>query len=60
MSEGEPARVTRVELEIVPPSGLPAGLRAALMRVAERCTVHNSLRHPPEVTFALAPARSAA
>ncbi|HTZ43185.1 MAG TPA: OsmC family protein [Jatrophihabitans sp.] len=45
-----PARVTEVRLEIVAPGSLPAGRRDALLAVASRCTVHNTLVAPPAIT----------
>lgn len=47
-----PARVTRVDVRLTPPAGLPDDRRDALLAVASHCTVHNSLTQPPDVTVA--------
>jgi uncharacterized OsmC-like protein len=44
-----PARVTTVDVRITAPPALPGDRRAALLAVASRCTVHNSLADPPDV-----------
>lgn len=44
-----PARVDTVQLHVELPEGIPDKRRETLLAVIERCTVHNSLRHPPEV-----------
>jgi putative redox protein len=48
-----PARVGTVRLTIHVPGGLPPGREAALLAVASHCTVHNTLRHPPDITIEL-------
>jgi putative redox protein len=48
-----PARVGKVRLTIWVPGGIPPGREAALLAVASHCTVHNTLRHPPEVAIEL-------
>jgi putative redox protein len=60
MSEDRPARVASVNLQVHVPDVLPANRRDALHAVIEHCTVHNSLRQPPEVTIELEVAREAA
>ncbi len=52
-AEDRPARVGRIELVVHLPSGFPEDRRAALAAVVEHCTVHNSLRRPPEVEISL-------
>lgn len=53
-SMGErPARVAAVRVALTVPEGVPADRRAALLAVASHCTVHNSLRQPPEVSVEL-------
>jgi uncharacterized OsmC-like protein len=47
-----PARVSRVQMHIDAPH-LPAGLGPRLMKVVEHCTVHNTLRQPPEIVVEL-------
>jgi putative redox protein len=44
----EPSRVGTLRLAIEWPS-LPQKRRAAAARAAEACTVHATLRHPPEI-----------
>lgn len=55
MSEQRPARVASIEIDVVLPSELSPARRDALQRVVEHCTVHNSLRVPPEVVTSIAP-----
>lgn len=52
----EHARVNRVRLEVSAPEPVPAELRDGLQEAMERCTVHNALHQPPEVTISLAEA----
>jgi putative redox protein len=56
MATDRPARVAAVRMRILPPSGLPEERSAGLLAVASHCTVHNTLRHPPEVEIELASA----
>ncbi|MFF4541873.1 OsmC family protein [Streptomyces aureus] len=49
MATDRPARVDSVRLVVVPPPELPAERRAAMLAVASHCTVHNTLREPPEI-----------
>ena len=53
MASDQPARISDVRLAIHVPSGVPADRRQALLAVAAHCTVHNTLRKPPEVTITL-------
>ncbi len=53
MATDRPARIADVQLVIHVPSGIPPERRQALMAVASHCTVHNTLRQPPEVTISL-------
>jgi uncharacterized OsmC-like protein len=48
-----PARISRIHVRMALPPGFPEQRRAALMAVVEGCTVHNSLRQPPEVRIEL-------
>ncbi len=50
MAEDKPPRVSSVELRVIPPAPIPADRMAALQRVVEHCTVHNSIRFEPDVT----------
>jgi putative redox protein len=49
-----PARVASVRLVVTAP-GLPDDLRDSFAAVVSHCTVHNSLRRPPEVSFVVHP-----
>jgi putative redox protein len=57
MSPDRPARVAIITLRLLTPP-LEENRRRALLAVVDHCTVHNSLRTPPEVRVRLAePAR---
>ena len=47
------SRIAAVSLRVETPRAIPEDLRPALTRVLERCTVHESLRNPPSVSFDL-------
>lgn len=47
------SRVAAVAIRVVVPGGVPDALRPALMRTLEHCTVHESLREAPTVSFDL-------
>lgn len=49
----KPARVGDVTLRIVVPAGVPVARRAALLAMAEHCTVHNTLTVPPQIDITL-------
>jgi putative redox protein len=49
MSRDAPARVSSISIEMALPADFPLERREVLLRIAERCTVHNSLRSAPEV-----------
>ncbi|MCK2214434.1 OsmC family protein [Actinomadura sp. ATCC 31491] len=53
LAADRPARVAEIRLRVSAP-GVPEQRRAGLLAVASHCTVHNSLRQPPEVTVELA------
>ncbi|MGO8960459.1 MAG: OsmC family protein [Streptosporangiaceae bacterium] len=53
MASDRPARISDVHIAICVPSGVPVDRRQALLAVASHCTVHNTLRQPPEVTITL-------
>ena len=58
MSADRPARVASITLRLLVPQPLEEHRRRALLAVVDHCTVHNSLRTPPEVRVTLAePAR---
>lgn len=46
-----PARVGDITIRLKVPEGVPDDKRAPLLAVASHCTVHNSLRTPPEVSI---------
>jgi uncharacterized OsmC-like protein len=52
-----PARVAAVDMEIQLPASLPPERRAGLLAQAAHCTVHNTIRHTPDIAIRLAPAR---
>jgi putative redox protein len=54
MSADRPARVATITLRLLLPQPLEANRRRALLAVVDHCTVHNSLRIPPEVRVTLA------
>src|SRR5512133_832785 len=54
MSPDRPARVATITLRVLLPQPLEENRRRALLAVIDHCTVHNSLRTPPEVRFTLA------
>jgi uncharacterized OsmC-like protein len=49
MSEDRPARVIAVRMSVDVPTALRDDVREGLRRAVEHCTVHNSLRTPPDV-----------
>jgi putative redox protein len=54
MSPDRPARVATITLRLLLPQPLEDNRRRALLAVVDHCTVHNSLRIPPEVRVTLA------
>ena len=54
MSPDRPARVATITLRLLVPGPLEENRRRALLAVVDHCTVHNSLRIPPEVRITLA------
>ena len=51
-----PTRVGEIDLTVDAP-GLPPERTEAFSRVIEHCTVHNTLRQPPEVRIRVSPAQ---
>ncbi|HEY8474217.1 MAG TPA: OsmC family protein [Natronosporangium sp.] len=51
MLAADHARVGRIGLRVTPPAPVPPELRPGLEQAVEHCTVHNSLRQPPEITI---------
>jgi putative redox protein len=54
MSTDRPARVDTVTLRLHLPQPLAPNRRRALLAVVDHCTVHNSIRTPPQVHVTLA------
>lgn len=54
MSTDRPARVDTITLRLIIPQPLAPNRRRALLTVVDHCTVHNSIRIPPEVRITLA------
>jgi uncharacterized OsmC-like protein len=50
LATDRPARVAAIRVTVRPPDGFPAARLPALAAVANHCTLHNTLTHPPEVT----------
>src|SRR5688572_22740008 len=48
-----PSRVSQIALTVTVPAGVPEDRRPALLAVASRCTVHNTLHVEPEVSVVL-------
>ncbi|WP_354637286.1 OsmC family protein [Kitasatospora camelliae] len=55
MAADRPARVTEMTLTVEPPEGLDPARYDALLAVASRCTVHNTLHQPPTVRIEVTP-----
>jgi putative redox protein len=52
-AKDRPARVGSVDIRVFVPAGLTTKQVEALTAVIDHCTVHNSLRQPPEVRILL-------
>lgn len=48
-----PSRVTRFDVRVVLPEGVPEERHAALLAMVDHCTVHSTLQHEPEVDIRL-------
>lgn len=55
-----PPRITAVQLDITIPDDVPAERRPALLAVAKRCTLHNTLRAVLDIDISLADVSSPA
>ena len=53
-SGARPSRVAGMTIILTIPDGVPEDRCEALLAVASHCTVHNTLRNPPEVLVRLA------
>ncbi|MEU5439879.1 OsmC family protein [Streptomyces griseofuscus] len=51
MADDRPARVAAVRMRIFLPEGLSEAMLQALRAVVDHCTVHSTLRQPPQVTI---------
>ena len=47
----DPSRIKSVKVDIEMPGDLSEGRKKALIRVAEHCTIHNTLVHTPEINI---------
>jgi putative redox protein len=56
----DPARVDSVDLDVTVPAVLGEERQAAMLAVASRCTVHNSLTSPPQVRIGISRTAAAA
>jgi putative redox protein len=54
-----PTRIGKIDLSVEAPTLTPER-REAFSKVIDHCTVHNTLRQPPEVRIRVAPAEAAA
>ncbi|MEU6064611.1 OsmC family protein [Streptomyces sp. NPDC047082] len=52
MATDRPARVASIRLQVRVPQELDPARLEALRAVVDHCTVHNTLRQPPEITLA--------
>lgn len=50
-----PSRVASFDVRVHLPAGVPESRHQALLAMIDRCTVHSTLTHEPEVTIALVP-----
>jgi uncharacterized OsmC-like protein len=48
-----PHRISRFEVDVIIPAGVPAKYQDAVRRAAEACTVHHTLTHAPEITVSI-------
>lgn len=53
MTHERPARITRIVLRVVVSPDVPQARLAALQRVVEHCTVHESITHEPQIIISL-------
>ncbi|KUF12911.1 osmotically inducible protein OsmC [Streptomyces silvensis] len=53
MADDRPTRVAAVRMRILLPVRLSESRRRALYAVVNHCTVHNSLRQPPEISVVM-------
>lgn len=53
MSDDTPHRVASADITIGIPDGVSEARRAAILRAAHHCTVHETFAHPPDVSIVL-------
>ena len=53
MADEGPGRVAGIDLSVTLPAGFPEERVPGLMSAVRHCTVHNSLRRPPDVRIAV-------
>ncbi len=46
---GEPRRVTGITIDVELPRDFPVGKRDIINRLVEKCPVHSTLLHPPQI-----------
>jgi uncharacterized OsmC-like protein len=49
----DPTRVSKIKVQVDFPQGFPSNLEYSIKRVAEGCTVHNTLHGNPEIEISL-------
>ena len=47
----DPHRIGSIAIDVNLPEDLPEGRKKAVLRVAEQCTIHSTLLHPPEISI---------
>jgi putative redox protein len=50
----KPARIQKISVKIELPNTDPGPRKAALLKVAESCLIHETIKHQPEITIDLA------
>ncbi len=50
----KPARIQKISAKIELPNADPGPRKAALLKVAESCLIHETIKHQPEITIDLA------
>ena len=47
----EPHRIGPIAIDVNLPEDFPEGRKKAVLRVAEQCTIHSTLHHPPDISI---------
>ncbi len=50
----KPSRISKMQVQVKLPPGIPERRLRALQKVAESCLVHNTLLQPPEIEVSIA------